>query len=529
MFKILVRTKNYLLEQKIKLLFYYLISIFISLISLLSPKITGDFIDILVSGSKEKLFIYIKIFLLINALSLFFSFVTNKLYIYIQAKSAYKLNKEAILHVWDISLLRSQVYDSVYLADRINNDSNQLIIYSLNIVVEIISIVMSALFSSIFMIGIDKKIFFVGILAMLAYTLIYLSLKNKIYTIKYELTESKSAFSSNIYKQLDNIRSLKLHTGFQDAEDALDKSFFNLFKKTIANFNFNFLFTSFDNIIGQAISVFMFIYGGIAVINKSMSIGEYTMLNSYLLILISLVQRLFSLAKSTEETKVSLDRIDEILSIEKESNSTLTIKSIDAISLNIDFDYLYNDKKFSYQLTFKKGQVYKILGENGSGKSTLLDNMVGLYIDDYSGNIYYNGINIKEIDMKDTRKNLIAYLDQNLDIDNINRTCKIGLKEAQTLIKSLYLDKLLEIDKGKIWLLTDLDKMSGGELRKTQILGEIIKNPDLVILDEPANNLDYLTIRNLKKIISTIKKDMIVILVDHNKYFDDIVDEYIYI
>lgn len=159
MFKILVRTKNYLLEQKIKLLFYYLISIFISLISLLSPKITGDFIDILVSGSKEKLFIYIKIFLLINALSLFFSFVTNKLYIYIQAKSAYKLNKEAILHVWDISLLRSQVYDSVYLADRINNDSNQLIIYSLNIVVEIISIVMSALFSSIFMIGIDKKIF----------------------------------------------------------------------------------------------------------------------------------------------------------------------------------------------------------------------------------------------------------------------------------------------------------------------------------------------------------------------------------
>ena len=60
-----------------------------------------------------------------------------------------------------------------------------------------------------------------------------------------------------------------------------------------------------------------------------------------------------------------------------------------------DEEYVLKD--FSY--VFEKGKTYLITGDNGTGKSTLIDVMLGLYMGSYEGDIYYNNINIEELDL----------------------------------------------------------------------------------------------------------------------------------
>jgi len=79
-------------------------------------------------------------------------------------------------------------------------------------------------------------------------------------------------------------------------------------------------------------------------------------------------------------------------------------------------------------MTFDKYKVYAIAGANGAGKSTIINLIIGLYIDEYSGTILYDNMDIRQIDMVDTRKKHIGFVEQepllikdsiryNLDLD----------------------------------------------------------------------------------------------------------------
>ena len=78
--------------------------------------------------------------------------------------------------------------------------------------------------------------------------------------------------------------------------------------------------------------------------------------------------------------------------------------------MNFAYDQKETIKSFSTNL--KKGKVYGLKGENGCGKSTLIKILMGMYVDEYQGNIIWNDTEMRNLDMDYIREHVISVTEQ---------------------------------------------------------------------------------------------------------------------
>ena len=177
----------------------------------------------------------------------------------------------------------------------------------------------------------------------------------------------------------------------------------------------------------------------------------------------------------------------------------------------------------------EKGEFCVLLGPSGSGKSTLL-NIIGGIDDADSGYISINGEkieNMKEKALTDYRRRHLGYIFQMYNlIPNLN------IKE--NVETGAYLsDHPLDVDD----ILKTLglyeprhklpNQLSGGQQQRCSIGRAIVKNPDILLCDEPTGALDYNTSKEILKLIETVnqKYSTTIIMVTHNEAIKDMADK----
>lgn len=176
-------------------------------------------------------------------------------------------------------------------------------------------------------------------------------------------------------------------------------------------------------------------------------------------------------------------------------------------------------------LEFAKNGLVAILGESGSGKTTLLNAIGGLDKVD-SGNIYVNGQKITNISSNkiDEIRNLnIGYIFQDYRLiedesvfDNISISLKLlGVNEKQEIEEKV--DYMLECVNMYKYKYRPVKMLSGGQRQRVAIARAIIKNPNIIIADEPTGNLDSKNSTEIMNILKEISKDKLVILVTHEE------------
>lgn len=179
-------------------------------------------------------------------------------------------------------------------------------------------------------------------------------------------------------------------------------------------------------------------------------------------------------------------------------------------------------------LNVEKGKFCVLLGPSGSGKSTLLNILGGIDYPD-GGEVKINGEKMNSLNSKKLtmfRRNHLGYVFQmyNLIPDlTVRENIEVG---AYLSKKPLNLDELIET----LGLKEHQDKLpsqlSGGQQQRTSIGRAIIKNPDILLCDEPTGALDYNTSKEILKLIEKVnqKYGSTVIMVTHNdaiKYMAD--------
>ena len=168
-----------------------------------------------------------------------------------------------------------------------------------------------------------------------------------------------------------------------------------------------------------------------------------------------------------------------------------------------------------------KGEIVVLLGPSGSGKSTLL-NIIGGIDDADEGYISIDGE--KTADMNEKR--LTQYRRKHLGYVFQMYNLIPNLTVRENIEVGAYLsDKALDTDEilNTLGLSDHVDKkpnqLSGGQQQRTSIGRAIIKNPDILLCDEPTGALDYNTSKDILKLIEDVNKKYgnTIVMVTHNE------------
>lgn len=179
----------------------------------------------------------------------------------------------------------------------------------------------------------------------------------------------------------------------------------------------------------------------------------------------------------------------------------------------------------------KKGEICVLLGPSGSGKSTLL-NIIGGIDNADSGYIAINGEKTEDMHEKTLTRYRRKHLGYVFQFYNLipNLTVKENIEVGAYLSESpLEIDELLKT----LGLYEHKDKipnqLSGGQQQRTAIGRAIVKNPDILLCDEPTGALDYKTSKEILKLIENVNKKYgnTVIMVTHNDAIKNMADRVI--
>ncbi len=179
-------------------------------------------------------------------------------------------------------------------------------------------------------------------------------------------------------------------------------------------------------------------------------------------------------------------------------------------------------------LTIEKGEICVLLGPSGSGKSTLLNIIGGIETAD-EGTVSVNGEKIADLGEKaltEYRRHHLGYVFQTYNLIP-NLTVRENIEVGAYLSKNpLDIDELMETlgiadQKNKL-----PNQLSGGQQQRTSIGRAIVKNPDILLCDEPTGALDYTTSKEILKLIEDVNKKYgnTVIMVTHNDAIKNMAD-----
>lgn len=180
-----------------------------------------------------------------------------------------------------------------------------------------------------------------------------------------------------------------------------------------------------------------------------------------------------------------------------------------------------------------KGMLF-IVGKSGSGKSTLL-NLLGGLDTSTSGELLINGKNINDFNKKQYdsyRNTYIGFVFQEFNIleqYNVYENIELALKLQNKKISKKQIDDLLNNlgigDLGN----RKVNELSGGQKQRVAIARALIKNPKIILADEPTGNLDKKSSEQIFNILKEISENQLVIVVSHDmesaqKYADRIIE-----
>ncbi|HRW58014.1 MAG TPA: LPS export ABC transporter ATP-binding protein [Chlamydiales bacterium] len=183
----------------------------------------------------------------------------------------------------------------------------------------------------------------------------------------------------------------------------------------------------------------------------------------------------------------------------------------------------YGKKPVVKDLSFDvfPGEVVGLIGPNGAGKTTSFYMTIGLIKPD-KGSIFFNEENITSLPIHKRALKGLGYLAQEPSIfrsltveQNINcilETLDLPKKQQKEELEKLLSELNLTHLRNK-----NSQALSGGERRRLEITRALVRNPSLLLLDEPFANIDPLAIEDVKKLILHLKeKGISVLITDHN-------------
>lgn len=510
------------------------------LLSIVEPYLLGSFIDMLLINKTLKIIVvYSSIYLGVKLMSCICNYCVKVIGTGTQCDISREYEAEMLEHLQFIPISYHRKNGSSQFVFKMNGDVQLLSLFIINTFITLFGTAAMLIASALY-IGIKDYKF--GIIVLILFPIayfIYNMFKKRLNKVMQDAVNLHTAHFEALEDELFDIKYIKL----QSAGNVLRRRFLDAAKAyrdaEIGESKILNVYEAIGKNMDLVAKIILFFYGGFKILNGDMSVGVFVIIASYLPNVMNGLVYVLNFGKDLQQCEVFYERLRELWDIEEDVNGTENFTRIDKIELkNVTFGYGNKDiiKNFSY--TFKNNKIYAIEGENGAGKSTLLDLILGININEYTGEIEYNGKSIKELDMRELRRNNIGVVEQEpvLMADSIRYNIVYNSKERseqelKQCIESVNLDDYInETDKGLETVInSESTNLSGGQKQKIALARAIYKDASLLILDEPTSALDMRTKEKLAELLKTIKEGKIIIMITHDKEFKSIADEIVHL
>ena len=300
-------------------------------------------------------------------------------------------------------------------------------------------------------------------------------------------------------------------------------------------------FPSMGLIIGLS-TLFTIMIGGLYVIHGShhTDLGTITEFVIYITMLAFPVSAIGWVASMVQRASASQKRLNEFLQeqpeikspeggISKELEGNISFSHVDFVYPNTGIHALKD-----FNLEIRKGEKTVIVGRTGSGKTTIAQLLLRMY-DPTKGNISIDGINIRDINLKDLRRQ-ISYVPQDIFLfsDTVTGNIQFGVYEKneepvlQAAKNASVHREILEFEKQYETMIGERGvNLSGGQKQRISIARALIKDPEMVVFDDCLSAVDAKTEKEIIDNLYGFLKDKTAIIITHRIFslfnFDRIV------
>ncbi len=467
------------------------------------------------------------------------AYVTDLLNLDLQAHAGYLINAKTVEHIERLPESFFRGFDSALCSQKVNHDSNDLVIFIMNTLVQMASNVLTVFTVLVVLFVINWKISMICLALGIVAACFYCVSKQALFETGKEVQERSSLYFARLLEQVDSISFIRRHSAHAWFSARLEEAFNDLYAALRCNQKASAGFTAKNSTIEMLaygcilmLSINEISHGGMDVGYLATALGYYSSLSGAILYFMGW-------GKSYQDANVCYARLCEIWDLEEEKRGSIAVSSVREISLqNLSIAISPENRSIVYgSLGFARGcGLYAITGANGSGKTTLLNALSGICPGKYEGRIEYDGISLDQIDKQALREQRVGYVEQDPLIvcgslwDNLT----LFMERPDISEVDYYLNRFglkssaSELPGGLSTLLDGRGRsISGGERQKIAIIRILLKKPEVMLLDEPTSALDESSRSALIETIKEMSKDHLVIIVSHDQLLVDACDEVI--
>ena len=502
----------------------------VSIFPVIPGKVLGLAIDEIAMGTltSNKLVYYIIglffIPLTVYIVNIFYHYMINEL----GHTLSFQLREKYLSHLFDMDAQIFEEYTKGDLIARMTNDLQNLTILATSFLQNIVYYI-ALICSAVTMMIIINPILTVASVAFMPFAIFILNYlrkkKRAYYKIHHEI------YANMTESVLESIESVKVVRAYGEEEEdfkrtkvAIDadvNSWWKILK-------FESMFTPMFELtyaiayfIAISLGCYMVVYSKITPGSLVTFLLYVAMLYNPLIGLSNILNNISNILIADGRFYEIMDRTPKVVN-EESPLSDMNFKKIEF--KDVSFKYPFDDFSVlkNINLTINSGETIGIVGPTGSGKSTLIRQLLREF-NTTGGEVLIDGVNINHYKIEDVRS-LVGYVPQNniLFRRSIDDNILIGnpLASSAELNAALYVSDfkkdLQMLPEGEHTQVSELGgSLSGGQRQRLSIARALVKNPEILILDDSLSAVDALTEANIIEKLRETRKDKTNIIVAH--------------
>lgn len=415
------------------------------------------------------------------------------------------------------------------ISSRMDRDIAEIQRFAVDTLFSTFSAILGLTAATVMMIHLQWKLSLI-LLILIPFQLFYLfKMRPKVEKKNIKVRESAADISSFFAEKIPVIKFIQSAGAEKQELDKLSHLNHSFLGKLISLQITEFWTSAIPSTLVSLSRAVIFLIGGYWVIEGSFTLGSLIAFTAYVAMAIGPLQSLLGLYLAWQRLTVSLDRVSYLRQQPLAQNETLLHKLPEKLDGNISlnalcFSHTLETEIFNnISLHIPAGSKVGIVGQTGIGKSTLLD-LLQCHLVPNSGSIEVDGINLANINIQSWRKRIaIAPQDPVIFRETLANNIRYGHPQASDIdvyhaAKSAGLEELIfKLPRGLKTIISERGTaLSGGEKQRIGLARVLLKDPVLLILDEPTSATDKVTENQIIEQIDKLFANTTRLIVSHS-------------